>query len=285
MNDNSIPVEGSEGVTFKNGFRRWTRQVQGFSMRSIQETTNSWMLMSVVLGIAPLMQLLFGLQGGFSSETLAAFSIGTAMFGAIYVSLYVFGYQLAGDLESRRYHAYRSMPVSPLADLFGRMAAGIVLAVITFTLTIIVGYATGGAFSVQGAASVPLVAVTLVLTCIFWMVVTIPIVAFAQNKRLAEYVVPIVAVVGYVATGWNGVSSEMSFIDGDVINYLPNTLPTRTIVYHLVGSGDWGAIGVTPPELPAGPEYFAIVFAYALIALVVGTAFVNRVLYRQGWSK
>ncbi|GAB7018120.1 ABC transporter permease [Halostagnicola bangensis] len=264
--------------------RRWLSQARAFSERSLREVLNSWILLGTVVALAPGMQLLFSMQGGDVPETmLASWAVGTGVFGAVYICLYVFGYQLATDLEDRRYEAYRSMPISPSADLGGRMFAGFCLAAVAFGLTLVAGVLTGASFGLRGPESIPIVLGAFALTCVFWMIVALPFIAAAKNERVAEYAVPMIAVAGYVLTGLNGVNAEMSPIDGELMNYLPNTLPTRLMVYHLVPGEEWVEIGAAPPALPAGPEYLLALFAYAAVALVVGTVLLNKVLYKRGW--
>ncbi|WP_255169079.1 ABC transporter permease [Natrononativus amylolyticus] len=260
------------------------RQAAAFTERSLREVGNSWTMLLTIVALAPGMQLLYTSQGGgMSPATIASWAIGTGVFGAIYVCLYVFGYQLSSDLEDRRYAAYRSMPISPVAELSGRMLAGLALAATTFALTLGAGAATGGSFGLRGLESVPVVVLAFALTCAVWMIVAVPFVVYAKNERVAEYAVPLIAIAGYILTGFNGVVAEMSFVDGDALNYLPNTLPTRVLVYHLVPDADWTAIGAAPPAAPAGPEYVALLVIYAAVALAIGAVLFNRVLYERGW--
>lgn len=262
------------------GPRTRLTQAAAFTDRSLREVLNSWTMLLTAIALAPGMQLLYATRGELSPAMTASWAIGTGVFGAIYLCLYVFGYQLASDLEDRRYAAYRSMPISPLAELSGRMLAGLLLAATTFALTIAAGAATGAEFGLRGLASVPVVLLAFALTCAVWMVVAVPFVVYAKNERVAEYAVPLIAIAGYILTGFNGVVAELSFVESDVLNYLPNTLPTRVLLYHLVPDAEWAAAGGTAP---AGPEYVALLAVYAAVALGVGTVLFNRVLYERGW--
>ncbi|WP_247002569.1 ABC transporter permease [Halosolutus gelatinilyticus] len=262
----------------------WLTQVRAFTERCLREVRNSWTMLSVVLALPAGMQLLFGMQSeDVPAELVAAMAIGTGTFGAMYICLYIFGYQLAGDLADRRYEAYRSMPLFPSADLAGRMLSGLVLAGVAFVLTLAAGVYTGASFGLRGPASIPIVLLAFVVTCAFWMIVAMPFILYAQNERVAEYAVPMLAIVGYIGTGINGASVELSPIEGEVLNYLPNTLPTRLLVYHLVPGDAWTDAGVVPPALPTGPEYIVLLVAYGALALAVGTVLLTAVLYRRGW--
>ncbi|WP_231190406.1 hypothetical protein [Haladaptatus sp. DYF46] len=260
------------------------RQAMAFTERSFREVSTSWTMLLTIVALAPGMQLLYTSQiDGLSPTMTASWAIGTGTFGAIYICLYVFGYQLASDLEDGRYAAYRSMPISPLSELAGRMFAGVLFATATFALTIAAGVATGGSFGLRGVESIPIVVLAFALTCAAWMIVAVPFVVYAKNERVAEYAVPMIAIAGYILTGLNGITTELSMIEGEVLNYLPNTLPTRLLVYHLVPDAEWTAIGAAPPAAPAGPESVALLGLYALLAIVVGVALFTVVLYERRW--
>lgn len=271
------------GVT-GSGSSVWLDQVRAFTERCLREVMNSWTMLLTVLALPAGLQLFYGmLWEDVPAAMISSAAVGTAVFGAMYICLYIFGYLLAGDLEDRRYEAYRSMPLSPSADLSGRMLAGIVLAAVAFVSTILAGIVTGGPFAIRGLASVPVVVLAFLLTCVFWMIVAVPFVVYAKNERVAEYAVPLIGMLGYMGTGFNGVMVDLAPIEGEVLNYLPNTLPTRLLVYHLVPADDWVALGVAPPAMPTGPEYVVLMVVYTVLALVVGTVIVNKVLYKRGW--
>lgn len=265
-------------------WRVWLEQAGAFTRRNLQEVRNSGIMLLWVLAFPAIMYLLQATQGAETSAMAdASVSIGTGVLGSMFVCLYLFGNQLATDLEDQRYVAYRSMPVSPSAELTGRMAAGLVLAAGAFTATIVAGLATGASYGLRGPESIPIVLVAGALTCLIWMVVAIPFVVVAGNERVASMTTTLVAVGAFVLTGLNGTVPAQSPIDGPVLNYLPNTLPTRLLVYHLVPAENWTELGVAPPAMPTGPAFLALLAAYAVLATVAGTVLVNRMLYDQGW--
>ena len=237
-----------------------------------------------VIAFPAIMYLFFVAQGSDGPATGDAItSIGIGIMGALFVCLYLFGDQLAGDLEDRRYAAYRSMPLSPAADLAGRMVAGLLLATAAFAGTILAGLATGAEYGLRGPESIPIVLVAGLLTCVFWMITSIPIVLAADNERVAEWGTSLVAVGAFVLTGFNGALGSQSPIEGEVLNYLPNALPTRLLVYHLVPTEEWAELGAAPPAMPTGIEFLALLAGYALLALAVGTVLLNRYAYDRGW--
>lgn len=266
------------------GRRVWLEQAGAFTRRSLQAVRNSWLMLGWVISFPPIMYLLQATQGPeMSAVANASASIGIGILGAMFVCLYLFGNQLATDLEDRRYAAYRSMPIAPSAELAGRMAAGLILAAGAFAATIAAGLATGASYGFRGPESVPIVLIAGALTCLFWMVVAIPFVVVAGNERVASLTTTFVAVGAFVLTGLNGAVPTQSPIDGPVLNYLPNTLPTRLLVFHLVPAESWTELGVAPPAMPTGPAFLALLAAYAVLATVAGTMLVNRALYDQGW--
>ncbi|GAB3021660.1 ABC transporter permease [Natronobiforma cellulositropha] len=266
---------------------RWrtrVNQTYAFTARSLREVAGSVTLLFWVLGFPPVMYLLYATQNSDAPATLAATtSVGIAVFGAIFVCLYLFGNQLVIDVEARRYAAYRTMGISAAADLSGRLLAGLVLGAVAFAATVATGVATGASYGLRGPESVPIVVLAGVLTCLFWMIVAIPLVLATSNERVAEWTTTLVAVGAFALTGFNGVLPELSPLEGEVLNLLPNTLPTRLLVYHLVPAESWADLGTAPPVMPAGPEYVALLVSYTVVALAVGVVLVNRSLYGRGW--
>lgn len=262
----------------------WLNQVRAFAGRSLREVVNSWMLLGTAIGLPATMYLIPFIGGGeFPPVSRATMSIGTGIFGAMLTCLYVFGNLFVIDIEDRRYAAYRAMPISPSADLAGRMSAALVVAAAAFLSPLIVGVLTGASYRLQGGESIPIILAAGVLSCVFWMVLAIPIVVIAENERYAEWATTSVAIAAVVLTGFNGVTTDISLIKGTTLNYLPNTLPTRLIAYHLV-EGDVAAAGLIPPQLPAAPEYLLILLAYAAVAVAFGTLVLNKLLYyKKGW--
>ncbi|WP_435552997.1 ABC transporter permease [Natrinema sp. CGMCC1.2065] len=276
-------TEAADGVS--TGSRGvWFAQARAFTDRSLREVRNSGLMLAWVIAFPAITYLLRVTQGTETSAAAdASVAIGTGVLGAMFVSLFLFGSQLATDLEDRRYAAYRSMPISSSAELAGRMAAGLVLAAGSFAVTIVVAVATGAAFGLRGPASVPVVLLAGVATCLFWMVVAVPFVVVAGNKRVASMATTLVAVMAFVLTGLNGVVPAQSPIDGPALNYLPNTLATRLLVAHLVPAENWTELGVSPPQLPTEPAFLALLTGYTLIAVVAGSVLVTRTLYDRGW--
>jgi len=76
------------------------------------------------------------------------------------------------------------------------------------------------------------------------MVVAIPFVIAAGNKQVATLATTFVAITTFTLTGLNGAVPAQSVIDGPVLNYLPNTLPTRVLIAHLVPAESWTGLGI-----------------------------------------
>lgn len=80
----------------------------------------------------------------------ASNAISFGLFGAFTVTVAVFAGAFAGDLESGRFRMFRSLPISPTADLVGRFLAGLVIAIPSFIVTIGMGYVHGATYSPRG---------------------------------------------------------------------------------------------------------------------------------------
>lgn len=222
----------------------WLNQARAFAERSLREVAGSMTMLFWVVGFPAGMYLLYTTQRSDTSAALdATISIGIAVLGAMFVCLYLFGNQLVLDVEEDRYAAYRSMPLSPAADLSGRMLAGLVLGTGAFASAIIAGIAASASYGLRGPESVPIALLAGVLTCVIWMIAAIPLVIYVKNERVAEWTTTLVAMGAFVITGFNGALPETTPLNGEVLNLLPNTLPTRLLVYHLVPAESWTKIG------------------------------------------
>lgn len=263
----------------------WTNQVRAFAERSLREIARSRIMLFWVFGFPPAMYLLYTVamgNGDISPAQRASFALGIGMFGAILVCLYVFGNQFVTDVEDHRYAAFRALPISPSADLAGRMLVGLVLAFAALLSTLAVAALTGASFGFRGIESIPVVLVAGVLSCVLWMVVAIPIVVVADSERYAEFITTGLATGAFVLTGFNGVLPTVSPLDVRVLNYLPNALPTRLLAYHLIDTSQWAEIGLAPATMPTGVAYLGLLFVYAVVFLVVGAVVLNRGLYKRG---
>ncbi|OAQ54041.1 hypothetical protein HTG_00505 [Natrinema mahii] len=269
------PTTGSASV--------WADQVRAFAGRNLREIAHSWTLLSIALGFGPFLYLVYLMAwDSVPAPMRASLAVGLGTFGSMLVCLYVFGNQLVVDIEASRYELYRAMPVRPSADLVGRMIAGLTISCVAFLSTLLAGGLTGASFGIRGPESVPIVVAAFALSCLLWMVVAVPIVIAANNERYAEFLTTMVAVVAVFVTGNNGVVPEMSMVDGELLNVVPNALSARLLGYHLVGGGEYARAGLVPPPMPSGLESVALLGLYGVGALALGIAFVRTSLYDNG---
>jgi ABC-2 type transport system permease protein len=206
-----------------------------------------------------------------------AISYGT--FGAIIVCLNTFGQQLAADFEADRYKQFRALPIAPTADLAGRMAAGLTLAVVAIAAVIAVSVPTGAEFVVRSPASLLIGGLAVLSLGVVWMVVATLVATTVTDERYASIITVALALLSYMLTGYNGTAPGDYAGPDFLLNYLPNTLPTRLLVYNFV---DVPAEVLAPPTLPSTEWGLGLMVGYSLLALGVGVLVMRRSVYGPG---
>ncbi|MFB6189063.1 MAG: ABC transporter permease [Halapricum sp.] len=205
-----------------------------------------------------------------------AISYGT--FGAVVACLNSFGQQLAADFEAGRYRQFRALPIHPTADAAGRMAAGLVLSAASFLVVVVVSVLTGAEYAIRSPVS-PVVAVLAFLSfAVVWMVVAMVLVSAVNDERYATIITVAVALLSYMLTGYNGADPGSYTGPSVLLNYLPNTLPTRLLVYHLTAVP---ASDLTQPAIPGTVWGLATLAVYTVLALAVCVVLVRAVVYGQ----
>lgn len=202
-------------------------------------------------------------------------AINFGMFGALTVGLVTFAENISSDLEEKRYRKLRSLPISPWADLTGRIFAGFAMAIVSFLALMVVGYLHGAAFQLRSLGSIPIVVLALFLYCVIGMAIAVIVVSVVNRGEYVTAITTTLLLILFFVTGYNGV--QPGFVPADtrsIVNVLPNSLATRMEVYHLTELGQLDDIadsGLVPPELPGGPEHLLLLagFAVALWGLSV----------------
>lgn len=270
-----------------SGSGLWTRQVSAFVRRYLREVVRNKTILFWSLGFPTVFYLLtittFISMGDIPADLRPAVKGTTAIsygvFGSVIVCLNAFGQQLVTDIEDDRYTEFRSLPLSPSADLVGRLLAGLLFAGTAFLFVVAVSVATGAGYTIRGVESLPIVVFGFALTAVVWMVVALLIVVAVGNARYANIISLSLALASYFGTGFNGVTVE-SFNGPDwILNALPNTLTARLLSYHLIDIGSWEAAGLAPPEPPTSPEHLGLLVAYGVVFLAVGAVVTNKVMY------
>jgi ABC-2 type transport system permease protein len=261
----------------------WLNQVRAFTERHLREVSRNRIMLFWTLGFPAGMYLLYTALGeGLSPTHRAIWGVAIGVFGAMFICLYVFGQHLVTDVEDQRYAAFRALPISPTADLAGRMLAGLILAYVAFLSVLVTSVLTGASYGLQGIASIPVILAAFVLSCVVWMIVALPLVVVAGSEKYAEFITTGIATGAFLITGLNGVVPSLFPADATLLNYLPNTLPTRMLVYHLVDVNQWSSVGVAPPTMPTGPEFIGLLFVYAVVFVAIGTVLTKNALYKRG---
>jgi ABC-2 type transport system permease protein len=266
----------------------WLAQVQSFTERFGRElfrnrTVLFWTI-AFPVGFYLLTITVFIDTGPIPAETLpqvkAGIAVGYGMFGAIVASLNAFGQQLAADFEAERYVQFRSLPLSPTADLAGRMLAGLALSAVAFAITLVAAVLTGAEFALKSALSPAIVVLAVVAFAVFWMVLAVVVSVLVREARYASIITVSLALVAYFLTGYNGTDPAAYAGPDAALNLMPHTLATRLISDHLVQS--MGVSTLAPPAVP-GPVFgILLLAAWALGALIVGTVVMRRVVYKKG---
>ena len=286
--------EKSESVRTKTstpswGQGLWSRQAGAFVRRQLREmfrnkTVLFWSLgfpavfyLLTITAFVPMSEIPADIRGGVKATT----AIGYGVFGSVIVCLNAFGQQLVTDIVDERYTEFRSLPLSPSADLVGRLASGVVFALAAFLFVIAVSVATGAEYTLRGVESIPIVFGAFVLSAVVWMVIALLIVLVVQNARFANIISLSLALASYFGTGFNG-TDVTSFTGSDwLLNVLPNTLATRVVTYHLADIGSWEPSGLAPPDPPSSLAYLGLLAAYGIVFAIVGIVVTNKVIYKQ----
>ena len=276
----------TEGVS-SGGTRIWLGQTRSFAERYARElfrnkTVLFWSLLFPV-GFYLLTITVFvptdQIPADIKPMVFGATAISYGTFGAVIACLNSFGGQLAADFEADRYKQFRALPIRPTADLAGRMAAGLALAAASFAVVVVVSLGTGAEYAIRGPESLAVLLLALLVFGVVWMVLAIALVTVVTDERYANIITVAIALLSYMLMGYNG-TDPASYTGPDVLlNYLPNTLSTRLLVYHFV---DVGADTLSPPALPGTGWSLAVLGLYGVAALAAGVVLVRTVVYKRG---
>lgn len=259
----------------------WLQQVQAFALRTLRELFRNRSALFWGLAAPVFFYVLFGVispQGPSSGAYKASNAVAFGVFGAFSVTLVIFAATLSADLTNKRYRKLRSLPISPSADVLGRFVGGFALAVVSFSLVLVVGLATGASFALRGPLSVAVVLASLFLFCLLSVAVAVLVAAVMDE---GEYIVGVtnMLVLGlFFVTGYNGLAPGLmpEPLPG-LVNYVPNALAARLSIYHLTAIGPNGAL--SPPPLPTGAEYLVLLAGYAVAIGAVAAAVMRRYIY------
>ena len=271
----AVGMEDRSSVKQKG--RIWVAQASGFTYRTLRDVSRSWSVLAVAVGLPPIMYLLVTATRSFDPTTKGLFAVGIAVLGAMIASLTVFGSQLAVDLETDRFIAYRAMAVRPSADFAGRVVAGLVVAALALVFGLGVGVLDGAPVSVTGVLPVAVSLAAFLGLSVVFMAVAVPIVVAANNEQYAQFVLSLVAVFGFMLTGYNGMLSSVAVLNESMVGPLPNVLATRTIAVQLVTTENIASVGFAAERGRLVP-----LAAYSVGAAVLGVLLTRWQLYDRG---
>ncbi|SDR28512.1 ABC transporter permease [Natronobacterium texcoconense] len=273
----------ARGVTLE----RWIAQTRAFVARYARELFRDKGVLFWTLGFPVGFYLLTitvfvpeGVPAEIEPYVLGVVAISYGMFGAIIASLNSFSEQLGADIEADRYVQFRALPLSPTADLAGRMIAGTVLSLVALAAVLPVGVATGARFELQTIGSPLVVLVAVAAFAVVWMAVAVLVSVAVRNSRYASIITVSLALVAFMLSGYNGTDPSVFHGPDALLNLLPHTLATRLVADHLVAIGGTDA-GIAPPDPPATGLGVALLVAYAVAALAVAVAVTRRSLYKR----
>lgn len=277
--------------------RRRIRQIHAFFIRHLRELTRDRTALFWSFGFPTIFYLmtitvfidLDQIPSEVEPAVMGIVAIGYGIFGAVIVCLNAFGQQFADDIDQRRYSSFRALPLSPSADLVGRSSASILMAAIAFCFVLAVSVLTGASYSLASISSLPVVIGAFLLSSLIWIVLALFIAVIATNGQYVSIISLSIALISYFGTGFNGTTPGSFAGDLALLNYLPNSLATRLMSYHMVeidpelaDGAPWEAAGMVPPEMPVGPEYLGLLLVYAVVFLVAGLLAMRYSMYKRG---
>lgn len=253
------------------GLSAWLDQVGAFAYRTTRDVSRSWTVLGIAVGLPPVMYLLLTATRAFSPTQKGLFAVGIAVLGAMIASLTVFGSQLAVDADDKRFHAYRSMAVSPSADIVGRMLAGVAVAAVSLLVGLLIGVATGAPIGVTGVVPALTAFGGFVGVSVVFASLAVPVIMAANDEQYAQFALSLIAVFAFMLTGYNGILPSVAVLDEAVVRLLPNTLGTRAMAVQLVTT--------TEVEIVQTDGWAALLAGYALAATGIAVVLIKRGLY------
>lgn len=265
----------------------WLRQARAFALRYLRQHARSpvglvFLVAWPAFWYLLVAHLLFGGTGGQSAVATAkaAFAVSFGLFGAFTVSLTGVVGSFTADVETKRYRKFRSLPVSPSADLAGRFVAGVALSLVSYVGLLVIGALDGAAFGLRGPWSPLVVLVSVVAYTAVGVATAVGIAAVVPRPEHATTLATAVLLGTFFGTGFNGVSPGLFPGPAGLLNVVPFSLMTRIQLAHVVApaGAEPGVFG--PPSLPAGPAATTMVLAFGLGALALGSGVIERAAYQ-----
>ena len=232
-----------------------------------------WYVLTVHLGL--------GLPtDGAPGELRGVLGISFGVFGAFTVTLVGFAGDLSVDINAKRYRKFRSLPLSPTADLAGRFLAGYILGLTAAGGMLLVATVDGATYVIPPIGGLFLSFAALTFFCLIGMVAGLAVTIVVTDPRHASTVATGILLVVFFVTGYNGMAPSIFPLPAWWLNYLPNSLAARLLVHHLVPL-DWTAAGLSPPAVPASPLFPVLLAGYAICLGLSAVFLVRTAIYRS----
>lgn len=262
----------------------WSSQAWIFSRRQFQQLRRNKMMLFLIVGwptIWYLLTIAFFIEAPESElgYVKAANGINYGLFGAFTVTVAMFAGAFSRDLDDGRYRKLRSMPVSPTADLAGRLVAGAAIGCVTYVITIGVAVFDGATFQSPDIETIGVLFLTLVLFSIIAMALSMILAIAVKKPEHMTTIAVVVVLMTFFLTGYNGIAPELIAEGAEIVNYLPNSLATRMQIAAWGGAEN--VAFMTPPEAPYSLRYGSILGGYATVLAAASAILVARVGYRR----
>ena len=284
VSDGSLPGGG-----------RWLRQAKAFALRNLRATLRTkatiiwgfgfpafWYFVTSLLFLPDAGDLGPGVTLG---ELKGATAVSLGLFGVLTVTLVAFASGLGEDLTAKRYRKLRSLPVAPSADFAGRYLAGVAVAAVSYVLVLLVGFVDGAEYTLHGPGSVPVVAVSFLLFSLVGVSLAVLVTWLVEDSEIVVGITNAILLVSFFLTGYNGTNPGLlPERSRRIVNIAPNSLASRLQTFHLTetpATTPTGAQtgGVTPPSLPVGLEFVALLAVWAVALGVVASVLMDRAVY------
>jgi len=266
--------------TASSGIGRWATQTKAFALRNLRSMLRTKATIIWGFGFPAFWYFLSSLVflpeaediGGTATlaDVKGSTAVSLGLFGVLTVTLVAFAGGLSADLTTKRYRKLRSLPVAPSADFAGRYLAGVAVAAVAYVLVLLVGLADGAAYSLRGPGSIPVVAGTFLLFSLVGVSVAVLVTRLVEDSELVVGITNAILLVSFFLTGYNGTTPSLLPEQSQwLVNVAPNSLATRLQTWHLTDIPATTPPGVeeaglTPPVLPVGVTFVALLAAWAL---------------------
>jgi ABC-2 type transport system permease protein len=270
----------------------WHRQTKAFAMRNLRATLRTKATIIWGFGFPAFWYLLTSLiflpdadevgGGVVLADIKGATAVSLGLFGVLTVTLVAFAGGLSNDLIRKRYRKLRSLPVAPSADFAGRFLAGVSIAAVSYLLVILVGYLDGANYALRGPGSIPVVAGSFLLFSLVGVSVAVAVTWLVSDPEIVVGITNAILLVSFFLTGYNGTSPGfLPESTRPIVNVVPNSLAARLQMWHLTDTPATGAVegGATPPALPIGVEFVALLGAWALAFGAIASVLMDRAIY------